>query len=66
MSTPRKRRKPIVCDVLDWKVEPCNGGHIHIKLFKPGAEPYEVAFDPEDAYDFREDIGRAYDKINGI
>ncbi len=50
--------------LLQFHVQAVNG-RVYFKIIKPGAE---IRFDlaPEDAYDFREDIGYAYDEANGL
>ena len=64
--TRRKRRKPIICDAIDWQVETCHNGHIHIRLMKPGEPDFDFILVPEESYDLAEDILHNYDAVNGI
>ncbi len=65
-SPSPKRRKMPVCEEFNWKTECCESGHIHVTIMKPGAEPFEASFIPEDGYELAHDILKAYDQANGI
>jgi hypothetical protein len=47
--------------ILQFEVQAVNGW-VRFKILKPGAEePFRFELSPDDAYEIREDIGRAYD-----
>ncbi len=58
---------------IDWSIAPAllrsgiDGAPIRIITFslrKQGAAPFEFSLPAEEAFDMREDIGRAYDRTN--
>lgn len=51
--------------LIEWEVVASNGA-IFIQLKRPDAAPLLVAMRPDDAYELREAIGHAYDRLLGI
>lgn len=78
-SRVRRFPEPDTIEFIDWEISPgvCaetkafDGQHaipvVRFELTIPGYKrPVRFSVSPEDAYELREDIGRAYDQAIGI
>lgn len=72
-SAVRNKRAPASAPEIDWRitsdVEPSKvDGHpirmVRFRFQRRGHRPLQFALTAEDAFDLREEIGRAYDQVN--
>lgn len=71
--TAASKRSPPSAPEINWKIEPdvvasAVDGHpirrVNFRFQRRGHRPLQFALTAEDAYELREEIGRAYDAVN--